>query len=949
MFIMRQHVDSHYIVFSECLNDLYYSMERPQPFIAATMKNCGEVGKLIYTYNWAATPLGPLDNWPTALRFSLNTLLHANIPMVLFWGEHAYCFYNEAFRLILPDGLEQTLRLGQRGAESWQDAWDKIQPAINQVLREGASSSNTLIPVQFRGHGNTSEVCRMGHFSPVHGENGIPAGVLVICAAMPAGDNQPGQPINGEQHFRAIMEQATNPIFILKGEDMKLEIANEAIFNIWKVGKEAIGKPFREILPEMEQQGFLDMLKDVYHHNRTITGKELPAVFNRADGSTEKLYFNFVYQPYKDIDGTTSGVLVIAHNVTEQVVGRRRMEESEQRFRALVMATSDVVYRMSPDWTEMRNLRGRGFLSDTEGPIRNWLEKYIHPKDKQRVQDMIDQAVATKSIFELEHQIRKIDGALGWTFSRAIPIMDENGNIIEWFGTASDITQRKAFEEQVKATQDQLSASQRLYDAITGSTPDLIYVFDLNYNFIYANKALLTMWGRTWEESAGKKLLDIGYEPWHAEMHEREIDQVIATKKLIRGEVAFPHAVMGNRIYDYIFAPVLNNEGDVEAIAGTTRDISDLKVAEQALSQSEEQFRTLTQSLPQLVLTADESGACNFFNQQWYDYTGSHPEDTAGDGWMTYIHPSHRTQLSDRWKLSLTSGAPLAFEFQLKARNDCYQWFYIVGNPIKDEQGNILKWVAALTNIEEQKAVEERLEQLVNERTRELTRSNDDLQQFAHVASHDLKEPVRKIKTFIDRLEHDTGSQLSAKGKNFLAKINTATDRMYAMIEGVLNYSSVDTAGQVFSLVDLNEVFSSIELDLEIPMHLKQAKLVHDRLPIVKGSPVLIYQLFYNLINNSLKFTAEGTLPLITITAARAFHEQQEYIQIDVKDNGIGFDQTQAQHIFNSFTRLNSKDKYEGTGLGLALCKKIVERLHGFITATGFPGEGAVFSMLLPA
>lgn len=924
-------------------------MEQPQLFTATTMKNCGEVGKQIHTYNWSATPLGSMDSWPKALQFSLNMLLHASVPMVLFWSEHAYCFYNEAFRFMHGNGPGQTPPQGKPGAEIWIETWYQVQPAIDRVLRNGISISDTPLPVLFWGNNNGNDSCHTWHFSPVLGDNGTPAGALGICSATTPHDNKIKQLADSEQNFRGILEQAPNPIFILKGNDMVLEVANEALFSIWKVGRDAIGKPFVEILPEMIGQGFLEMLRDVYRNNKIVTGKEQPAVFNRADGSTETVYFNFVYQPYRDADGTISGVLVIANNVTEQVVGRKRMEESEQRFRALVMATSDAVYRMSPDWTEMRNLRGRGFLSDTEEPIVNWLDKYIHPRDKQRVLDLIDKAVATKGIFELEHQVRKIDGELGWTFSRAIPILDEEGNIIEWFGTASDITQRKAFEEQVKTTRDELAASKRLYDAVTGSTPDLIYVFDLHYKFIYANKALLTMWGRTWEDSAGKSLLDIGYQPWHAEMHEREIDQVIATKKLIRGEVSFPHAVMGERIYDYIFAPVLNNEGEVEAIAGTTRDISDLKMAEQALSQSEEQFRTLTQSLPQLVWTADEYGSCDFFNQQWYEYTGSRPGDAIGNGWMTSVHPNHREQLSNRWKLSLTSGEPVVFEFQLKARNDDYQWFYIVGNPIKDELGNILKWVAALTNIEEQKAVEGQLEQLVNERTKELIRSNEDLQQFAHVASHDLKEPVRKIKTFIDRLEHDTDTELSEKGKTFLAKISTATDRMYSMIEGVLNYSSVDNADHPFSLVDLSEVFNSIEQDLEIPVQLKQARIEHDNLPVVKGAPVLIYQLFYNLINNSLKFTAPGTSPQIVITSDRVFDQQQEYIQIDVKDNGIGFDQTQAQHIFNSFTRLNSKDKYEGTGLGLALCKKIVERHHGFITAHGTPGEGAVFSIMLPA
>jgi PAS domain S-box-containing protein len=135
------------------------------------------------------------------------------------------------------------------------------------------------------------------------------------------------------------------------------------------------------------------------------------------------------------------------------------------------------------------------------------------------------------------------------------------------------ITKHKGIEKALRIASDELEAQSRLYDGITGGTPDLVYVFDLNYKFVYANLALLKMWGRSWEESKGLGLLALGYEPWHAEMHEREIDEVVATKKNIHGEVSFPHATLGKRIYDYIFAPILSENGEVELIAGTTRDI----------------------------------------------------------------------------------------------------------------------------------------------------------------------------------------------------------------------------------------------------------------------------------------------------------------------------------------------------------------------------------------
>jgi len=288
---------------------------------------------------------------------------------------------------------------------------------------------------------------------------------------------------------------------------------------------------------------------------------------------------------------------------------------SEERFRALVTATSEVVYSMSPDWSVMRQLDGRGFLPDATAPIGDWLLKYIHPEDQKKVKAAIDEAISEKKIFQLEHRVLQADGSLGWTLSRALPILNNEGEIIEWFGTASDITEKKRTEAALNEAKEQSEQQKRLYETITSSTPDLIYVFDMNYRFTYANKALLNMWGKTWDNAIGRNLLENGYEPWHAEMHEREIDQIKATKQPIRGEVSFPHATLGTRFYDYIFTPVFNERGEVEAIAGTTRDITERKEWEQKLESSSKELQSINEEMAssneELASTNEELAATN--------------------------------------------------------------------------------------------------------------------------------------------------------------------------------------------------------------------------------------------------------------------------------------------------------------------------------------------------
>ncbi|HLI93457.1 MAG TPA: response regulator, partial [Puia sp.] len=246
---------------------------------------------------------------------------------------------------------------------------------------------------------------------------------------------------------------------------------------------------------------------------------------------------------------------------------------------------------------------------------------------------------------------------------------------------------------------------------------------------------------------------------------------------------------------------------------------------------------------------------------------------------------------------------------------------------------------AALLEAEVKKRTQE-----LNQLNATLRQSNEDLRQFAHVASHDLKEPVRKVKVFAGRLEDDPATTFSAKARSYLGKINSAASRMLTMIEGVLHYSTINSTAQQTEAVDLNRVITAIESDLEVPIAEKKATVHYSGLPTVEGAALLLYQLFYNLINNSLKFSRANEPCRIDITAA----VENDQAVIILRDNGIGFDQEESERIFDSFSRLNTRDKYEGTGLGLALCKKIAVRHGGDIEATGKKGIGSEFHIRLP-
>lgn len=256
------------------------------------------------------------------------------------------------------------------------------------------------------------------------------------------------------------------------------------------------------------------------------------------------------------------------------------------------------------------------------------------------------------------------------------------------------------------------------------------------------------------------------------------------------------------------------------------------------------------------------------------------------------------------------------------------------------------------------------LESKVEERTselkvysEELARSNRELEDFAFVASHDLQEPLRKIRAFGNRLSTGYQDVIDERGQDFLNRMLNAAERMSMLISDLLAFSRVTTRGKDFTDTDLNEVVSAILEDLEIPIEETQAHIVVEPLPVMKADASQMSQLFLNLFSNALKFKHAEVPPEISLRCEHVNSHDQEihhllpglaWVKVTVQDNGIGFEQTFAEKIFAPFQRLHGRSEYKGTGIGLAVCRRIVERHNGLITAFSEPGKGARFDMYLP-
>ena len=535
-----------------------------------------------------------------------------------------------------------------------------------------------------------------------------------------------------------------------------------------------------------------------------------------------------------------------------------------------------------------------------------------------------------------------------WTFSYS-PAYGDDGQINGLFVTCTETTQK------VKILKDLEDSNQRFQNLVSQATVGIVTLIGEDFFVEIVNDAYAKLIGRTARELIGRKLFDII--PEAKEYFSEIIDNVRESgKPFYLSE--HPYFVYVNDqkkqgFLDLVYQPYRENNR-IAGVMILCQDVTEQVNARKKIEESEERFRLMADHAPMLIWMVDENAVVTYANKALLNFVGvSAGTDVAlQGGWENVVHPDDLANVYDAFRRGRSGQTEYEVEARLKnAETGNFEWFYFKAAPRFLPTGDFAGFIGSAVNIQQKKTLLFELENRVKARTLELNianqallQSNADLQQFAHVASHDLKEPVRKIQTFINRLREEANTNLPVKATAYIDKIMSSTNRMSSMIDGVLKYSTLSAAETRMELVDLNSIVESIETDLEIPIQKKCATIRRSGLPKIEGSTVLIYQMFYNLINNSLKFSKTDVPPIINIHA----HQDNGFVNIQISDNGIGFDPRYSSKIFESFTRLNSKDDFEGTGLGLSLCKKIVQRHHGTIEASGEIDAGAMFNINLP-
>ncbi|TYT60261.1 PAS domain-containing sensor histidine kinase [Natrialba swarupiae] len=484
-----------------------------------------------------------------------------------------------------------------------------------------------------------------------------------------------------------------------------------------------------------------------------------------------------------------------------------------------------------------------------------------------------------------------------------------------------DITERKRREQELTR-----------YETIVETSPIGITIVGSDGEMQFANDRAEEIFGRSRSRINALSFDDPRWD---------EVDE--DGEPLSREELPFPRIVeSGEPLFDQVSgvlrpdgervwisvngAPVYDDRGEIESVVFSIEDITEQREQQHTLEKSERRYRTLAENFPNGIVTQfDEELRYTLAEGQAFDYLPQSPDDVEGH----YLHEVWADDVADT--IEPVYQAVLEGEKQsIEGKSEGREWIVHVV-PLTDQDGEIHGGMAIALDITERK-----------ERERALEESNERLEQFAHAVSHDLREPLRMVTSYLQLIDQRCGDALEDDGEEFLEYAVDGAERMREMIEGLLEYSRVETQGEPFEPVDLGAVLDEVRDDLQLRIDETDAEITADELPTVAGDASQLRQVFQNLLDNAIEYSGDEP-PRIDIAAERV----GDRWRIIVADHGIGIDPDNHDRVFEVFQRLHTSNEYPGTGIGLALCQRIVERHDGEMWVESEPDEGSTFSFTL--
>lgn len=558
---------------------------------------------------------------------------------------------------------------------------------------------------------------------------------------------------------------------------------------------------------------------------------------------------------------------------------------------------------------------------------------HIFEEDREEVAEAVRQAIQSRSDFTNEFRFRRPDGSVRWMEGRGRGLYDESGEAISLYGIGIDITERKAAEDAVRE-------SERRLRSLIEQSPIAVQTFDSQGLCLTVNGAWETLWGVDSAEVAGYNVLEDpqlevrGAMPQIRRAFEGEAQRLapILYDPAESGYLGRARWI-GARIY-----PVFDTAGAIREVVLLLEDVTARREAFDALRQSEQRFRTIAETVPHFIWAASADGKTEYTNPQLREYLGVAPEQMEPEAWIERIHPEDREHAIGSWTRAQTETAEYELEFRIRRANGEYRWFLVKNVPILNSDGALLRWYGIATDIHERKEQTETLDRLVRERTEELERAYREQESFSYSVSHDLRSPLRAIVASARILEDDFGNALPEDAKNLLQKQANSAKRLANLIDDLLELSRVGRREPSMQNLDISGIFESVAERLARTDSL-QFKI--ERGLSGFGDAQLLELVAQNLLENAAKFSPKGGL--VRVGMDRSMPESPFF----VSDEGVGFEMEYVHKLFQPFQRLHHDQDFEGTGIGLATVRRIIDRHQGSVWVQSAPGKGTTFYFTL--
>ncbi len=725
-----------------------------------------------------------------------------------------------------------------------------------------------------------------------------------------------------EERFRTLTENSPDMIARFDRQN-RHTYANPAVAETYGCSQEEIiGKTHTELGRDPEQVKFLEK----YYENVFTTGKPETMEFHYKSPQGKDCYFNTRIVP-EFVEGKVNSVLAISRDITDIKEVEEALRLSNIYNRSLIEASLDPLVTIGPDGkiTDINEA-----TEQVTGYPRNELigtdfSDYFTEPEKARTG--YQQVFTHSEVRDYPLEIQNKDGYTTPVLYNASVYKNENGEVIGVFAAARDIT-------EIKKTEEVLRLSNIYNRSLIEASLDPLVTIGHDGKITDVNTATQLVTGYSRDELIGTDFTNYFTEPEKAKKGYQEV---------FREGLVFDYELEIRNKYGYV-TPVLYNASvykdendEVIGVFAAARDITERQKAEKELKLASRYNRSLIEASLDPLVTIGPDGKITDVNNSTEAVTGHSRDELIGTDFLDYFTEPGKAKES--YQRVFQEG--LVRDYPLEIKHEDGRTIPVLYNAsvYKNEVGEVIGVFAAARDITERKMAEEMLKLKLEE----LARSNAELEQFAYVSSHDLQEPLRMISSYLQLLQRRYQGNLDDKADKYIYYAVDGAARMQVLINDLLEFSRVTTKAREPEPTDSESVLNQVLSNLELFIKENKATMSHGSLPEIIADNTQLAQVFQNLIINGIKFHSEEA-PIIHISAEK---KESEWI-FSVQDNGIGIDSQYSEKIFEVFKRLHKKEEYPGTGIGLAICKKIIERHSGRVWVESKVGKGSTFYFTLP-